>query len=317
MRKDETLSVAVPQADQETGRPGLERALTVMSGELQALAAAPIVGQMETWKARAIAYVFSNDALQEVASHRRGIFSIYQALAKAAQMGLQVGGHFPHVYLVPFAPEKNAPKIAQPVVTAEGYIFATKHGPQPVVKDVSYAVVREGDTITIDQAAGEVRHTVNPLVDRGKPLGVWVRVVPLHSRPSVIWYGYADLIAVRNARSISWKYAADRSPWKTDEEAMLMKTAVKKALRPYAAEAEGLSMLYSEDDGGAMPTGLPAGPDPEPRDVTDRAGAVLTAALAGMGDPEPDPEPQPEPDTEPEPTADPDPKQEGADGDLF
>jgi recombinational DNA repair protein RecT len=189
--------------------------------------------------------------------------------------------------LVPFSPRKGDPKISQTVVTAEGYKFAVLHGPQPVARDVSYAAVREGDSITINQAAGEVSHSINPLENRGKVLGVWVRIDPIHGNPQVNWYSRDDLTAIRNARSKSWQFNQDNSPWKTDEEAMMVKTAVKRALKPFAAEAEGLAMMYAEDD-AAKPA-----PDErvEPvvtRDVTERASGVLESALGAIGDPSSD-----------------------------
>jgi phage RecT family recombinase len=263
----------------ETGRKGVEQALDTMHDELMAVAAAPVRKQGESWKARALATVTANDGLRDVLAHKRGIWSIYQSLARAAQMGLQIGGNFPHAYLVPFAPQKGAKKQAQLIITAEGYLFAAKHGPQPVIKDATYAAVRDGDEISIDQAKGSVSHRVNPLADRGEVLGVWVQVQPIGAQPVVKWYTKAELIKVRDERSLSWKFDKSRSPWSTDEEAMLVKTAVKRALKPYAAEAEGLSMLYADDE-----TPGEAEPPRAERDVTDRASGAIDAMMGSVAD---------------------------------
>lgn len=268
----------------ETGRKGVEQALEAMHDELMAVAAAPIRSQSETWKARALAYVAGDAALKDVLSHRRGVWSVYQGLAKMAQMGLQPGGHFPHAYLVPYSPRKGAPKIAQPVYTAEGYKFAVLHGPQPVAREITHAAVRDGDEISINQATGEVSHSINPIGDRGKVLGVWVRIVPVTGGPQVKWYSRKELIAVRDTRSLSWKFNQQSSPWSTDEEAMMVKTAVKKALKPFAAEAEGLAMMYAEDAAARPAADEDADYTPPPRNVTDRAESVLDAAIDSVGE---------------------------------
>lgn len=78
---------------------------------------------------------------------------------------------------------------------------------------------------------------------------------------------------------------------------MLVKTAVKKALKPFAAEAEGLAMMYAEDEtGGPQASDDTEYPAP-PRNVTDRAGGVLDSAMGAMAaDMDATPEPDPEPD---------------------
>jgi recombinational DNA repair protein RecT len=263
----------------ETGRRGMEQALDAMHDELMAVAAAPVQQQGDTWKQRALAYVTGNESLRDVLGHKRGIWSVYQSLAQMAQLGLQPGGHFPHAYLVPFAPQKGAKKLAQPIITAEGYLFAAKHGPQAVIDDATYAAVREGDSIGIDQAKGEVSHQIDPLSERGKVLGVWVRIMPLKGSPQVKWYSRDDLIAVRDKRSLSWRFDQKNSPWATDEEAMMVKTAVKRALKPWAAEAEGLAMLYSDDE-----EPMPPAQERAERDVTDRAGHAVDSMLGVLGE---------------------------------
>ena len=52
---------------------------------------------------------------------------------------------------------------------------------------------------------------------------------------------------IRDKHSVSYK-SGGKSPWKTDFDMMAMKTAAKRFLKPYAAESEGLALMYSESE---------------------------------------------------------------------
>jgi len=301
---------------EKTGRDGVSQMLDKMHGEIIGAAAASIQRQPSVWMQRAFLYVVNNENMKDVISHRRGIYSIYKCFLKASQMGLQLGGQFPHAHLVPFSNRDNGgKKEAELIPTADGYRFAAVHGPQPVLRDATFRPVYESDEISIDQGRGEVSHKVKPGVERGKILGVYGKLEKLDGSAAVEWVSVDDIIAVRDNHSAAWKNNRPTG-WKSDFEQMALKTAAKRILKPYAAEAEGLSMLLAADE-------IESDPQPQPpRDVTDRMQTRLDDRLGAIDDPidtVDDPEPESEPSAEREPEEKTQPQtSENADGpDLF
>ena len=243
------------------------------------------------WKSRAFLYVANNENLTEVIGSRKGIYSVVKCWEKAATMGVWFGGQFPMAHLVPFK-DKSQTKVCELIITADGYKHTAKHGPQPVIRDLQYGVVRDGDKITIDQTEGKVNHVFDPLKPRGKVLGVWGIITQIDGREVACWMSYPDIIKIRDTHSIFWKLYQS-GPWKDDEEMMCVKTAIKRFLRSYAAEAEGLAQMYAEGNDEYVP------PDPPSREVGERVskrmGEVVEAEFtAGAQEPEP-----PKPETSP------------------
>lgn len=226
----------------ETGRKGLEQVLNAKQDEIFSVAAVPVKKRGQQWLARALTHITTDETLRDVLRDRRGLYSVYCALIRAAQIGIQIGGQFPHAYLVPYNNQ------VQLQLSAQGYLYIAKHGPCPVIKDAQWGIVREGDFVEIDQAAGSVQHKINPLKERGKIIGVWVRIEPLDGAPVISWMSYFDIIKVRDSKSRMYKAKPNASAWATDEEAMCIKTALKRALKPFTAEAEGLAMAYAEEE---------------------------------------------------------------------
>lgn len=277
-------------AIEKQGRDGVQEMIDRMGGEIVEAAAAHVRQHSGVWLQRAMLSVVNNPQMKDVLSHRRGMYSVYKCFAKAAQMGLQLGGQFPHAHLVPFGNKSNNyAKEAELVPTAEGYRFAAVHGAQPVLRDVVVRPVYEGDDISIDQGKGTVSHKVDPTKERGKMLGVYGILTRLDGGTVVEWLSLNEVHKVRNAHSLAWQKGWDTA-WKSDPEAMAMKTAAKRFLKPYAAEAEGLAMLMAtEDVDGEDP------PASSPRDVTDRTNARLDERLGDMPSaPEAASEPPPE-----------------------
>jgi recombinational DNA repair protein RecT len=265
-----------------TGRKGVEDALAKTWPEIASVAAVSIREAGDLWKSRAFLYVANNENLMEVIGSRKGIYSVVKCWEKAATMGVWFGGQFPMAHLVPFK-DKGGTKQAELIITADGYKHTAKHGPQPVIRDLQYGVVRDGDSITIDQTEGKVHHVMDPLKPRGKVLGVWGIITQIDGREVACWMSYGDIIKIRDTHSIKWKY--DKSgPWLDDEEMMCVKTAIKRFLRSYAAEAEGLAQMYAEGNDEYIP------PEPPSREVSERVskrmGEVVEADFTA-GAPEP------------------------------
>lgn len=251
-----------------TGRKGVEDMLQKMGPEIMEVAAGNVREQeaFDTWKARALVEVSSNQALIDggVLNSRPGLFSVYQALAKSANMGLQFGGHFPQAYLMPKAGK------AVLVVAEEGLAFIATYGPGAVlaVKPELHEVF-ELDKFSIDDAARTYVHQYAPFAERGKLAGYFTVLEYKDGRKQIPY------ILQSKVRQIEEAYGGEKNPaYDKAREQMDRKTAMKALLRPVAKEAEGLAMAYSLEE-------LP--PEAPPmRDVTERTASRLSQATEAL-----------------------------------
>lgn len=238
----------------------MEDMLEKMGGEIAKIAAPNVGGAFDVWKTRALVEVSNRDELKDVLATKTGIFSVYKALTKAATMGLQIGGQFPHAYLVPFQGK------AQLVATAEGYAFACAHGPGAVLSNIpKLEHVHENDKLHVDAAAGKVKHDFEPFGERGKLVGYYMRLEYLD--------GHVEIATIRQNEvdDIEKVYSRSDGPaFKKSPQAMHDKTAAKQLLKKPVKESEGLAMLLAADEYEA--------PEPRqapPRDVSERVGGRL------------------------------------------
>jgi phage RecT family recombinase len=250
-----------------TGRRGLEDMAAKMGGEIMAIAAEPVRKAGSTWMQRAIVSIANNDNLKDVLASKAGLFSVYKALAKGATMGLQIGGQFPHAHLTPYQGKVEL------IVSAEGYKHAAVNGPGAVLSSVDVRRVYEGEAVRIDVGGAKVDHVIDPTKERGKLVGVYGIMVRTDGSRAVDYMTRAEALAIRDSHSSA--YRNRKGPWLSDEDAMIEKTAAKKFLRKYAAEAEGLAMIYGQDsdDVGVVDY------QPAPRDVSDRMAGHLDAKV--------------------------------------
>ena len=268
-----------------TGRKGVEDMLRVMGPEIQGVGADNLKesAAFETWKMRALVEVSTNDALIQggVLNSRPGLHSVYQALAKSANMGLQFGGHFPQAYLVPKAGK------AVLIVSEEGLAFIATYGPGAVLRvKPELHEVFEQDRFSIDDAERTYQHEFAPFAERGKLVGYFTVLEYKDGRKQIPY------ILQAKVRQIEGAYGGQDNPaYKKALEQMDRKTAMKAMLRPVAKEAEGLAMAYSLEE---------QEPVPEMRDVTDRTASRLekaTEALRPSAEPPGATDPQPETET--------------------
>lgn len=269
-----------------TGRKGVESMLETMGPEIAKIAAPNVGGNFDTWKARALVDVSNRDELREVLQTKPGIFSVYKALSKCATMGLQIGGQFPHAYLVPKEGKATL------VVTAEGYAFAAVHGPGSVLRIVpALGKVYEKDTFRIDASAGTFEHQFEAFGDRGKIVGYYMRLEYNDGHVEIPIATRAEVVGISNAYSTKVFPSGKKAPaWSKSEEEMYDKIAAKRLLKKPAREAEGLAMLLSLDEYEE--------PEPRqapPRDVTERLGGRLDDAAASFEVQDSEPEEEAEP----------------------
>lgn len=228
-----------------TGRKGVEDMMGKMAEELKEIAAPNVSGNLSVWQKRAIVWITGNeDLMQKVCSTRLGLLSVYQGLARAATMGMQAGGNYPHFYLVP----KEGKAVFVP--SAEGISFAATYGTGGVLSRPPKLVkVYENDTLKINEAAGEFEHIFDPRKERGKLALYLMRLEYKDGRREIGYITAEKVRKISNDYSGKTKRDGGTTPaWAKSEDEMLEKIAAKKLLKKAAAESEGLSMLITADE---------------------------------------------------------------------
>lgn len=284
-----------------TGRRGVEDMLDKMQDEMVQVAASNVSKDWTAWSQRALVHVSTNDDLRPVLQTKKGIFSIYKELAKAAQMGLQIGGQFPHAYLVPFQGKVGL------IITADGYTFSAAHGPGAVLKyPPKVHVVHENDDLRINEAAGEYEFNTEPFGERGKVVGYFTKLEYRDGRIEI------PTVTREAVESIAKNYGNTNSPaYKKSPEDMYYKTAAKKLLKKAAAESEGLAMLYDVE------MAEPPEDDYAERPVSERVASRTDTIIGQYEEPEEEPEEEIE---EQEPKQEAEAEEQGEqpeEGDLF
>lgn len=266
-----------------TGRQGVETMLTVYGSEIREVAAPNVKADFDTWTKRAMVEVTTNENLRGVIGTKTGVMSIYSGLAKAATMGLQIGGQFPHAYLVP----KGGVAVLMP--SQDGYIFATTYGPGAIFTvDPQLHEVYEKDRVLINEKEGRWEHQYpenNPFVDRGKLVGFFTVLEFKDGRRGIPYIRIGEVEAIENA------YGQKGSPMY--QKSLIdahRKTAMKKMLKPYVKICEGLAMLMQLDEAAEV---QPVKEKPM-RNVTDRTASRLDKATEALGASEPEEESKPE-----------------------
>lgn len=276
-----------------TGRAGVETMLAVYGPEIRDIATVNVKQDFPTWAQRALVDITTNDKLAPVIATKSGIMSIYSGLAKAATMGLQIGGQFPHAY---FVPKGN---VAILIPSVDGFIFATTYGPGALFTvEPQLHEVYTKDHLRIDEKAGLWEHKFpddNPFVDREKLLGFFTVLEFKDGRRAIPHIRIAEVIAIEDC------YGQKDSPmYRKSLIDAHRKTAMKKMLKPYMKLCEGLAMLMQLDNDADLP---PVETESAPmRDVTDRTASRLDKAAAAF-DATLEPEIEPVV-TEPAPTVD-------------
>jgi len=245
-----------------TGRKGLDTIADSMGSRIMAIAAPNVQATFSTWMQRAIVSIGNDDNLKDIINSRTGLFSVYQGLAKASTMGLQIGGQFPHAYFVP----KGGKVVLMP--SAQGLAYVAAHGPGAVLRYIPLVTpIYEHDKFSVDNAAGTYKHIVEPLSDRGKLVAWYAKLEYIDGRVEIPFVLQSEVVAIEN------NYGNTNSPaYKKSIMDMHAKTAAKKLLKRPAAEAEGLAMAMSADDEAIAPDEPAERPS---ANVSERMGARL------------------------------------------
>lgn len=294
-----------------TGRKGVETMMEKMAAELREIAAPNVSGNLSVWQKRAIVWITGNeDLMQKVCNSRAGLLSVYQGLARAATMGMQAGGNFPHFYLVP----KDGKATFVP--SAEGLSFAATYGTGGVLaRQPKLVKVYENDTLKISEASGDFEHIFDPRKDRGKLALYLMRLEYKDGRKEIAYVTAEKVRKISDAYSAKEFGSGKKAPaWTKSEDEMLEKIAAKKLLKKAAAESEGLSMLITAEEEDMPEPHVP--PVDVGQRVTSRLDEIMERAIPVEAEEVPEPE-DPAEAPEPAPAAAPAAEPKGAQMDIF
>lgn len=239
----------------------------------------------EIWLQRSIVEVSQNkDIADYVASSPGAATQFINKLAKAAQVGLQIGGTKPHCYFIKVpVRDKQGNTIGHTIrmdITKDGYSHAAVYGPGSVLAHIPEFIsvhekeIKEGK-FRINQAEGTVYHDYNPFdPDRGKVVGWYCILTYKNGRIEI------PHITVDKVEKIQKNYGnLDSQAYKKSKEEMDYKTVAKQLLKKPFAESEGLALQIDALD----VDGIDDTP-PETKDITDRAETRIDDALGNLGE---------------------------------
>jgi hypothetical protein len=287
-----------------TGKPETDLGFVLSKrGEMILSVAAPNVREDTTWLLRA-KLAISQSACADLLKTRKGMDSALKMIEEVGTLGLSFGGAKPTVYPVPLGGE------CKPVYSAPGIRHAACYGVGAILARVPHLfTIREGDYLRTEQGVvGKPKGKIHfkeggedPFdPNRGKIRGWLLHLEYKDGRPDVI-----ASCAFDKAKSIQKAYPGSGGPMytKSPEEAD-EKTATKYMLREVFGEVSELAKAITDFDAEeeAREAGAGVKAAPVMRDVTDRLGAKLDNATAGMKAAEPVAE-EPELEDEPQPEA--------------
>lgn len=177
--------------------------------------------------------------------------SIVMAAFESAALGLPLDGVLGHAYLVPF---NNRRKVggqwssvleAQMMIGYRGYCeLAYRSGK---IARISASVVYERDHFDYsDGTTPFLTHQVPMTGDRGEKIGAYaVAHTNIAGTPPLFRVLRRDEIEQRRAKSKT--AGRDDSPWKTDEDAMWRKTAIR-ALAPFLPQSPEMQRAASAEE---------------------------------------------------------------------
>lgn len=163
------------------------------------------------------------------------VHSLLAAVLQCAQLGLEPGV-LGHVYLVPFKSSKLRQKLVQVIIGYKGLIELARRSGQ--IESISARLVYANDefemTFGIQDTLRHVPWYMRDGVSEPGPIRGGYSVARFRDGGYHLHYLPIQVIEQRRKRS----RAADEGPWKTDYEAMCLKTVVRDAAKWWPLSAE-------------------------------------------------------------------------------
>lgn len=159
--------------------------------------------------------------------------SFLGAIVQAAQLGLEVNTPLGHAYLIPFEDRRNNRTLCQLIIGYQGMIDLTRRSGS--VKAIYAFPVYKGDDFSWELGLNPtIRHVPSTVEHKDADLTHVYAVAKLEGGEPVFTVLTRSEVERYRRRS----RAADSGPWKTDYEAMCLKTAIRRLFRWLPKSAE-------------------------------------------------------------------------------
>lgn len=147
------------------------------------------------------------------------------AVIQSSQLGLEPDGILGHAYLVPFRNTKKNRMEVQFIPGYKGLIDLARRSGQ--VNRISAHVVYENEPFTMEYGTKEIlEHKPLPPSTRGDRKGVYAIAVLNDGSPHFEWLWNEEIEAVKRQSK-----AVNFGPWKTHEDEMIRKTAIRRLVK--------------------------------------------------------------------------------------
>lgn len=147
------------------------------------------------------------------------------AVIQSSQLGLEPDGILGHAYLVPFRNTKKNRMEVQFIPGYKGLIDLARRSGQ--VNRISAHVVYDNEPFVMEFGTKEVlEHKPMPPSQRGKRKGVYAVAVLNDGSAHFEWLWDEEIEAVKRQSK-----AANFGPWKTHEDEMVRKTAIRRLVK--------------------------------------------------------------------------------------
>lgn len=172
--------------------------------------------------------------------------SLVAAVIQSSQLGLEPDGILGHAYLVPFRNTKKNRMEVQFIPGYKGLIDLARRSGQ--VNRISAHVVYDNEPFVMEFGIKEVlEHKPMPPSQRGKRKGVYAVAVLNDGSPHFEWLWDEEIEAVKRQSK-----AANFGPWKTHEDEMVRKTAIRRLVKylPLSVELAKAAAIDELADAG-------------------------------------------------------------------
>jgi recombination protein RecT len=210
--------------------------------------------------------------------------SLVAAVIQSSQLGLEPDGILGHAYLVPFRNTKKNRMEVQFIPGYKGLIDLARRSGQ--VNRISAHVVYDNEPFVMEYGTKEVlEHKPLPPSTRGNRKGVYAVAVLNDGSAHFEWLWDEEIEAVKRQSK-----AASFGPWKTHEDEMVRKTAIRRLVKylPLSVELAKAAAIDELADAGVSTAELFEDIDAAPVTTQEPAGKSIDEAFSQMQQPAPE-----------------------------
>lgn len=210
----------------------------------------------ENFLTKTMIEIARDDKLKDCFKSPEGKLSVTEAVQKSCSTGLQIGGK--HAYLVPQNVKNSSggwSKTARYSIRDVGYIALLCGGEEPVLKDIRFGVVRDGDDFRADIGIGKVSHIPKICSEEEEFIGVWTQLFKVSGGdPDLRWWPLKEIRRWRDS-SPQFKKSKEKDStiWGQHEVSMSVQACIRHACEKYEAARELLqSAIYKGEESKPM-----------------------------------------------------------------